>query len=125
LLGSFYNNSSGNITLINNEDDNKEFGDWSEKTINTAYQATTDGFATATIITPASAQDAEVLIYSDAASNPTTIRAAAAVSYGTGNGGGFYNSYNSATIPVKKGDYYKATATGGYSSAFIFWVPLQ
>jgi len=107
-LGSFYNDSAGNITLINNDDDLGEFGDWTAKSTNTSYQAFTDGF----FIVYGSLSGSGY-IYSDAVSNPATKRGAidavAAIS--------------SAMVPVKKGDYYKFTLLDG--SATVWWVPLQ
>lgn len=99
-LGSFYNDSDGNITRIVNDSFFSELGTWTSKTIGTTYQASTDGFVVAWY----SSAGTHVTGYTDSASTPTTVRAKDPTD--GGNGGGI-------CFPVKAGDYYKVTAGGG------------
>lgn len=116
-LGSFYNNSSSAITYDDIVNDNNyyglKFGDWVSRTNNTVYQATTDGILTA-YGSNASGASTGPRLYSDSNSSPTTLRArddTAAAGY-----------YATATIAVKKGDYYKADCSNTPTRA-IYWLP--
>jgi len=103
-LGSFYNNSSGNITLINNDDDLSEFGDWESKSAGVTYQALTDGYAMVYSTTTVGVVSGK----SDSANPPTTLRS-------------YCNDYASFTMPVKKGDYWLISG----SPTAVFWVKKQ
>jgi len=105
-LGSFYNDSSGNITLIQNDGFFTDMGDWVSRSFETDYQAATDGFAVAY------ATVATVYIYSDSTSTPTTLRISTS---STSNAG--------VCCPVKKGDYYKVSSNGTDTAAF--WIPID
>jgi hypothetical protein len=107
-LGSFVNNSSSNITDMQNDGFFSDLGTWESKSINTTYRAMTDGFLVVYIL------GGVAYIYSDSSSSPTTKRAAkdAGVSYG------------SMCSPIKKGDYYKAYSSSSASDT-AYWIPLE
>jgi hypothetical protein len=124
-LGSFYNDASSNITLID-DNNNVDMGDWSSKTVGSTYQAATDGF----VVFSASASNdggdsVSYTCYSDSSSTPTTVRQVTAAGFYDGD----YN-YGSLTVPVKKGDYYKVSNSiligdGGGITTYLFFVPLN
>lgn len=112
-LGSFYNDSSSNITRINN-DNELETGEWESKTVAATYQATNDG----TIVffgDSSSVRGQHMYCYVDGFTPPTTLRAR----YGSGSDQG---SGTTLTLPVKAGDYYKCTwsATDAGSATMYF-----
>lgn len=107
-LGSFYNNSSSNITLISNTNDLHSVGTLTSKSVGTTYQASTDGFVEGYV--SGGAVNTTMAAYCDASSSPSTI-----VQYGTFT---FVSGGPSAYIPVSfivsAGEYYKVTGgTGG------------
>jgi hypothetical protein len=110
-IGSFYNDASSNITLIA-DDDNPSMGAASAKTAGTIYQATTDGF-----ISGSGSQNpggtGTLIVYSDSASTPTTVLGEI-VSYNS------VNDSNAFCFPIKKGDYYKVTASYWTMDAYKF-----
>ena len=88
-------------------------GAWVSKSANTAYEATTDGFVTAYTDKKYSVVN-DLYGLTDASNPPTTVR--------------MYGYYDGATsnrqtisFPVKKGDYWKVTAT---QTTTVFWIPL-
>jgi len=109
-LGSFYNDASGNITTISNDNNyyGNNLGSWVAKSNATTYQASTDGFAIGEALSGASEVDG----YTDAATPPTTRRASNWSTTGT---------RASITLPVKKGEYWKITGADQY----VYWVPLE
>jgi len=103
-LGSFYNDASSNISLSVTNDNNVYaplFGAWTAKTVGTTYQALVDGFFTV-FGCAYSVRGQAIYVYSDSSSSPTTLRG----QYGSGSDQG---SGTAITIPVRQGDYYKAT----------------
>jgi hypothetical protein len=89
---------------------------WVSKSVNTVYQAATDGF----VVIIANGQTdgvGSVTTYSDASNPPTTVRGAT-----TFDPAKVYT----VTTPVKRSDYYKVTtSTGAGTPAFtMFWVPM-
>jgi len=115
-LGSFYNDASGNIITEGFTDDSipKALGAWNVGAPwvkNTAYLAATDGF----VVASAAASSGTLTIKTDSANPPTTVRASA---YTTTSGPA------PATVPVKKGDYWKVEATEVGATITIFWIPL-
>lgn len=108
-LGSFYNDASGNITLIAT-DGEKELGDWVSRSVNTTYQASTDGFV---LCYSATSGGITVIIYVDTFTPPTTIRIQ--------NGEGYGGSSVGTMCPVKKGDYWKVSST----AEVVYWIPLD
>lgn len=115
-LGSFYNDSSSNITNPKN-DNVLEFGDWESKTIGTTYQATTDGFLTVNGVRSSSV--AYIDVVSDQSSSPSTVRCRSTSS----------DSGNVYVIGIscfaKEGDYYKANSSGNLTTQKMFWLPLE
>lgn len=121
-LGSFFNDSSSNI--LNDEtvtNDNNYYGlvlgDWVSRSIDTAYQASTDGFVVAY-----ASGNTEYAIegYTDNASSPTTLRIKdgdTALSSQT--------AYAGISFPVKKGDYWKVVSVSGVDSSSVYWIPNQ
>lgn len=114
-LGSFFNDSSSNILndeTITNENNYYalQLGDWVSKSDDTSYLALTDGFVCAYSIGQAS-----MYAYTDASNPPTTQR----VFQGNATG----NNGPGITMPVKKGDYWKITATTGTKT--VWWIPLN
>jgi len=125
-LGSFYNDASSNITndqRITNDNNYYalQLGDWVSKSHNTAYQATTDGFAVG---------------YTTKTSTQSSIQGfTGTTSPGTRrhySGSGTFESNNAAgcTIPVKRGDYWKIV---GYKNNWttlddtttVYWIPSE
>lgn len=91
------------------------FGSWVDKSASYgAQQAATDGFV---IITTSGGGDRQHYGYTDANSNPTTIRAAFST-YPDGS------EQLSAMFPVKKNDYWKVVVSGGSGSLVVWWIPL-
>lgn len=113
-LGSFYNDASGNITLINNDDDLTEFGDWVSKSVNTTYQALTDGYLF--VGTPSTSTTAYNDIYIDTFTPPTTLRMRSRNDAGTSS-----SQSIPCSIVVKKGDYYLVTG----NAITIWFIPKQ
>lgn len=84
------------------------FGSWVDKSASyAAQQATTDGFVHAYIT------NAQLDGYTDAAADPTTIRAKCD-----------YTGVTSMMFAVRKGDYWKVVKTGVGSSMGVYWIPL-
>lgn len=113
LLGSFYNDSSSNITLIDSYNESG-FGEWVVKTEDVSYQATTDGYFIGIIYYSTGGSAGTIVGYSDGTSSPSTVRAYSGITTNSGNET-FYNRGNSFCIPVKKGDYYKGSLLTYYS----------
>jgi len=83
------------------------FGAWASANINQVYQANTDGFA----IVYNKSGTGNAYIYTDSSNPPTTPRAFS-------NAGGGYG----LTVPVRKGDYWKATTSEG--TQYVYWLPM-
>lgn len=118
-LGSFYNDSSSNITKssISNDNDyySSELGDWVSKSFGTSYLASFDGFVTAWAGHPTS-PNTYIQGYTDSSNPPTTIRTQDLSHQGTPE------NRVGITFPVKRGDYYKVTRTNASTGA-MFWIP--
>jgi hypothetical protein len=110
LIGTFYNNSSGDIIEIGNSP-NKLLGNWISRTAGTTYLALTDGFFQATAEGSGSA--GSLTAYSDSSNPPTTIRGQS--TFDSGKVGNVFS-------PVKKGDYYKVAITGGAAIDAYFFI---
>jgi hypothetical protein len=110
---------SGNVTgIVDLEWNTSHSMTRTAKSINTAYLAASDGFVVAIGDAIAGGGGAgTVQVLTDAANPPTTERGKVTLS----------NEYGTLTVPVKKGDYYKVTATLGSGTAItssVEWVPL-
>ena len=110
-LGQFYNNSSSNIVHIRNDGFFTDLGDWTSKSADTTYQATTDGW-----VCGLSNTDADVNIKTDNANPPTTIRVQNASGYYTGSSAGCF---------VRAGDYYLYTTVKSQGGDAVYWIPLN
>lgn len=113
-LGSFINDSGSSITAILNDIDIPELTEWTSKTISTTYQALTDGFVTAY---NSGGTDPAINCLTDGSSPPTTVRSLVSHSTSSTTGAG-------CTMPVRRGDYYRVTTSGGSSTA-MFFIPLS
>lgn len=117
-LGSFYNDSSSNITYAITNDDNyygKSLGSWVSKSTDTVYQATTDGFVCAC---RAAATQADLTGLTNASNPPTTQ---VAIDGNIPNTEGDKRRPGSITFPVKKGDYWKVVN----ATTSVYWIPLE
>ncbi len=116
LLGSFYNNASGDIanddTLINyNNYYALRLGDWVSKSNDTTYQASTDGYVCG--FTTESDSN-EIKGYTDDSTPPTEQRC-----YNSFKGAGSTKA-SGITMPVKRGDYWKVTG-----ASTVWWIPSE
>lgn len=106
-IGSFINDSSSNITASSITNDSQwighTFGTASSKSVNSAYQATTDGIVYGYNYCD---NTGTLTIYSDANASPSTTIGIAACSSSTTS---LYIPYS---YPVKKGNYYKVSSSG-------------
>ena len=114
--------ADGRVTSASNGTIPTGFGAWnsSSYSVNTVYQASTDGFL---VVYDTNTNEAAYQVLTDSANPPTTIRSAkgmiveAALDYfpcGT-------------TTPIRAGDYFKiVTSLPSYNSAntHIYWLPL-
>lgn len=106
-LGQFVNDSNSNISDIDN-DRVHDYGTYVTKSFGVTYQALTDGHVMAN--TGSTGSDSLSMVSDSASSPTTTIIACNALDSG---------ERCAVSAPVKKGDYYKITATGGERMFFI------
>jgi hypothetical protein len=112
-LGSFYNNASGNIESVSDDDLSYQsgLGDWVSKTSSYGtQQATTDGF----IIATAHGIGQTMIGFTDSSSSPTTARIKST------NGD---EASISIYFPVKKNDYWKITLANG-TMEYAYFIPI-
>lgn len=107
LIGNFYNDSSGNITDIQNDGFFSDLGEWVSKSSDVSYQALTDGY-----IVAYSEGQVGFGIWTDGANPPTTYRVIDE---------GYIGGHASCTCPVPKGDYYKVSS----AASVVFWMPIE
>lgn len=119
-LGYFINDGSSNIAASSIVNDNlfqgPRNGDWASKSIDVAYQAATDGMFIGEIY----CDDFSLLtIYTDASSSPSTERQTLGCNSTT------TSLRSTFAIPVRKGDYYKASKSGSsdFYSASAYFLP--
>ena len=86
-------------------------------TVNTAYQAATDGIVTVEM-TSSSALYNRVRGYTDASPNPTTKVAEGSTA------AHYWMDFTTITFPVRKGHYWKITYYDGYENMRIQFTPL-
>lgn len=122
-LGSFYNNSSSNISRISLNNSIFEVGAISSKSPSVSYQATTDGFVNAYIYAADGNEDAYMYgQISDDGSSWTTI------TYDATDNVDSTVMYGQIGFFVRKGNYYKVTpggAYGGPTSTTVYFTPLN
>lgn len=94
-----------------------KLGTWAGKSINTVYQAATDGFFVTRVISSAG-YDTYAYIYTDGSNPPTTLRGQLDSQQADADAGSF-------TCPVKKDDYYKCTAALPAAAVTLYWIPLE
>lgn len=131
LIGTFYNNSAGNIERVGNLP-RKELGNWVDHSANYgAQQAQTDGFVCVRCIINSiggNATELKIEGYTDANADPTTIRAMSFLTYSAQI---YYDSRQGGfMMPVKKGDYWKVVYTlifqdGGTQTLSVYWISLS
>ncbi len=88
----------------------EKFGEWETKSNNTVYQANCDGEVVANQGTSGKASTLQIL--TDGSNPPTTVRQNAYTDFTSGS-----HNRNSATCPVRKGDYWKTT-----DAVNVFWI---
>jgi hypothetical protein len=124
-LGYFYNDASGNIgAIVDNDYSQAVFSSWETKVDSTVYQASTDGFVVANISLDSALATAYISGYTDSSASPSTLRCEASFWI---NGTTARHRTNSFTMPVKKGDYWKVVMTnesGSTPTETIYWIPL-
>lgn len=125
-LGSFYNDTSSNITLISNDGFFTDLGDWVVKAKDTTYQALTDGDVQGygAYTTVAGNFEATVSLYTDGSSTPTTLRQQFLIMETGTTAQAGYDHAQCFSMRVKKGDYYKVVVTGSTLTTFVmYWIP--
>lgn len=118
-LGSFFNDSSSNISAIVNNYVPSYVGTSTSKSANVIYQALTDGFLTSSVSFAGGGTIGTLKILSDSSSSPSTI----VDNISADSGGGVYTLAVKAMI--RKGDYYEVTITNGNSPStnFEYFIP--
>ena len=100
----------------------RAFGSWSNKSIDTVYEAATDGFVIAYFHTPTiQGADQTLTGYTDANAAPTTIVARASCNLVIWEGA----NQASITFPVKSSDYWKVTKSSTDYTVVVKWLPLS
>lgn len=115
-LGSFYNDSSSNISAIVNDNQITGYvGAPTSKSTGTTYQALTDG-----IVEGYGGQTAggegDLTCYTDSSSSPTFVP----IEYVIQNDVGTLRPY---TMIVRKGDYWKCTISAHWSNSSLYFIP--
>ncbi len=88
------------------------FGAWASKSLNTAYQAATDGF----VVCYSDDWDPTLIVYTDGNNPPTTVR----TRIGPVESGSLEHSF--IMCPVRKGDYWKLSSDKT-AKTYVFWLP--
>jgi hypothetical protein len=111
-LGNFTTDSGGNIAQIVDNAVVAVYGPYVSQSVNTIYQATTDGTLMSTITCGGGIGSG--FIITDTSPSPTTILIDGSCAVGA-------NAAMTATI--RKGDYYKTTVDGGATQTFLYFRP--
>ncbi len=93
----------------------RAFGDYTSKSFNTNYEAETDGFVLCTLASTSNTTGS-FTIYSDATATPST-----SIMHSQGAG---TNVVLPIMAPIKKGNYWKATADGT-GGGTCYWIPVN
>jgi hypothetical protein len=97
--------------------DGKDFGSWVDKSSSYgAQQAESSGFVVVYGVTSDTSQST-LTVYTDANSNPTTIRGAMQLDAND------FPDRGQLMCPVKKGDYWKVVKSGTLTEK-VYWIPL-
>lgn len=102
-------------------------GAWQQMSVNTVYQAATDGFALAYLkSSPGVAVPWATLSgYTDASNPPTTLRGVAGLQQIWFNGKVAGTLQNSLTMPVRQNDYWSVNSAGyGGTQISVYWISL-
>ena len=101
------------------------FGSWATLSLETDYQAATDGICTARVHNPGAGVVGHLYGYTDATSPPTVCRCEDSF---TGSAAGVDNVQNAGIcFPVKKDDYYRCDVVydvGGGAASYMYWLPI-
>ena len=106
------------------------FGAWESRSENTVYQASSDGFVITMLKRPGGVNDGGgyILGYTDGNNPPTIMRSAVRLDRTYNSAIYNYDEYNSFSMPVKKGDYWRCTYTDIYqANSYVrtyFWMPV-
>lgn len=124
-IGSFYNDASSNISTVTSDLFPFSLGNYETKSNNTVYQAPSDGFVTVKLESTGPYNYCHSKIYADSSSSPSTIRGY--VNTHEDTDWDRRSTYDTTTIPIRKGDYWKVvyTASEGSSTQTIYWMPLR
>lgn len=92
------------------------FGSWdATKTIDTVYQAATDGFVCVYILNSVYTR---VDLKTDSSATPATIRTCGAADQAAAS------LYDGICCPVKKNEYWNAARTVGSGTCTVYWIPV-
>jgi hypothetical protein len=129
IVAAHLNNLEAKVGIDESEDplsldyrisrlEERVLGAWDAKAQDTIYQAATDGFV---IVSAQWRTSNTCYIKSDDSTPPTTIRGQILVS-----GDQSYISGATATVPIRKDDYWIVAITGGTPpyGLLIYWIPL-
>lgn len=103
-------------------------GTYSAKTIGTNYQAATDGYVVAKISTDKNGCNSYIEGFTDSSATPSASIAIAMVHYKTTAGDETKVQYDSITMPVRSGDYYRVDLTDlqpQSATTTVNWIPFQ
>jgi len=112
-IGSFYNNASSDISLLENDNFYLNLGARESKTEDVVYQAPYDGLITAFANITGSGQNLTMAIGSQ---NPPT-------DFTISDGGSNSGTYASVALGVRKGEYYECTSHPNTTT--IYYQPLE
>lgn len=116
LIGTFYNDASGNIQQVANLNRNAALGNTVTLADNTVYLAATDGFFVAVVTGGTDSDVTRAVGYTDSSNPPTTEMAACFTVVSPGQiAATAYSDKASFCMPVKKGDYFKGVKTSNGS----------
>jgi len=104
------------VVNVNGSTYGSGLGSWISRSNNTSYEATTDGFVVA--YGGDTGGVGGFYIYSDANATPTTMIARCYTS------GADVGVVQTATVPVKKGDYWRVVKSGSGATPTVRWIPL-
>ena len=115
-LGSFTTDGSSNfVSITSSVNPQVGLGSWVSVSVNTIYQASTDGFLYG--YNGVSSGTSNVSILTDSSFSPSTVRCKNQFSASTGS------SIGSCSSAIRKNDYYEYTTTN-YSSPNVYFISL-
>jgi len=102
------------------DDNGVSLGAWASKSIDTVYQASTDGYVLG-YVNEDSDQAYTIQVKTDSSTPPTTARQYISEYTAETNA----SNYFSFCCPVKSGDYYTVAKTGTVTGTTIYFIPLS